>query len=522
MDNILTSFLKALHIKYTQSYAINLYEKHPHKYDLYGISKMLEEYKIPNVSIKIAKEDIRFISPPFIAHIGTDFVIVKKITKEKINYLWNNKSITISKKQFLDLWSGVLLLAEPTSASIEPEYRIHFFKQTLNKIQTVLLIIIPIISFSWLFTMQKIEFTHTLLLLCYAIGTLVSLLLLQKQVYLHGKYADKICSLFKQKDCNNVLNSHAAKLFNWLSWSEIGLGYFISNIFIIILFPEFISCMAFINVCALPYVFWSIWYQYKVVRQWCILCLIIQGIIITTFFIVLHGEISQFSNLKIINFTNTGIIYLFFILLTNKISSWISKYKKSVNENKELNFIKNSVNVFKVLLKKQPYYPISNKDSNILFGNSNSTMRISVLTNPHCEPCARMHIEIEKLLQKAGDKLCIQYIFSSFNNSLLKSNYFLVAVYRNESINKTMQIYHQWYTKEKYNANSYMQRFHYKINDDSIKEEIQRHNMWKDKYKLSATPTILVNGYLLPKQYKIIDLLEFIDLTLDDEGTRIQ
>lgn len=48
MNNILISFLKTLHMKHTSAYAEKLYEEYPHKYNLYGLSKMLEEYGITN------------------------------------------------------------------------------------------------------------------------------------------------------------------------------------------------------------------------------------------------------------------------------------------------------------------------------------------------------------------------------------------------------------------------------------------------------------------------------------------
>ena len=47
MNNILISFLKTLHMKHTSAYAEKLYEEYPHKYNLYGLSKMLEEYPMP-------------------------------------------------------------------------------------------------------------------------------------------------------------------------------------------------------------------------------------------------------------------------------------------------------------------------------------------------------------------------------------------------------------------------------------------------------------------------------------------
>ena len=112
------------------------------------------------------------------------------------------------------------------------------------------------------------------LFLLYVIGALTSLLLVQKQIYTHGQYADKICSLFKQKDCNNVLESDAAKVFGWISWSEIGLGYFLSNLLLMAACPALIPYLILINLLALTYTIWSVWYQYKVVKQWCMLCMV--------------------------------------------------------------------------------------------------------------------------------------------------------------------------------------------------------------------------------------------------------
>lgn len=42
-------------------------------------------------------------------------------------------------------------------------------------------------------------------------------------------------------------------------------------------------------------------------------------------------------------------------------------------------------------------------------------------------------------------------------------------------------------------------------------EELKRHNEWKETNKLSATPTILVKGYVLPDHYQIEDMAEFVD-----------
>ena len=79
-------------------------------------------------------------------------------------------------------------------------------------------------------------------------GAGVSFLLLLKQGKVQSEYTDKICSLFKQGDCNSVLESDAAKLWGMFSWSEIGLGYFISSLTLVVFYPQW---MPYFNACQL-------------------------------------------------------------------------------------------------------------------------------------------------------------------------------------------------------------------------------------------------------------------------------
>lgn len=57
-----------------------------------------------------------------------------------------------------------------------------------------------------------------------------------------------------------------------------------------------------------------------------------------------------------------------------------------------------------------------------------------MFSNPHCEPCGRMHKRLRELQKKLEDKACIQYIFSSFGGDLDQSNKFLISAYQNNTI----------------------------------------------------------------------------------------
>ena len=87
-ENILVSFLALLNVKHTKEFSNKFYNEHPHKYNLFGLSKMLSDYGIEKIEDK--ENDLFNIELPFIAHIG-GFVAVYKLEHDKVHYIWNGK-----------------------------------------------------------------------------------------------------------------------------------------------------------------------------------------------------------------------------------------------------------------------------------------------------------------------------------------------------------------------------------------------------------------------------------------------
>jgi len=138
-QNTFTAFLTLLNVRHTNDFSNQYFNEHPHKYNLLGLSKMLSDYGIKNAGtrIKDKENDFSNIECPFIAHFSGDFVAVYKIdspqpTKREsglVHYIWNGKKIILPISQFIQSWSGVILLAETTPDSIEPDYREHRKKE---------------------------------------------------------------------------------------------------------------------------------------------------------------------------------------------------------------------------------------------------------------------------------------------------------------------------------------------------------------------------------------------------------
>lgn len=515
-QTILSGYLDLLNVKHTKKNADKLYNEHPYKYSLFGLSEMLSEYKTPNAGIEVLNKEsgIKELEAPFIAYIGNEFVLVYEKNDEQISYLWQGKLINIEIDYFKSIWSGIVLLAEADNESIEQNYTQNCRREWKSRVKILLLLMIvsSLLIYSCL---EAGVFSNVIKFLLFSfnfIGLYVCILLLMKQIHIQSQYADKICSFFKKSDCNNILESKDAKLWGIISWSEIGFGYFFSNLIILLWFPTLMEYSVLIGCCSLIFSFWSFWYQKVKVKQWCPLCLVVQLLFWLLFILYLIGGlITPVPLFSIESLFIIGCIYSISVLVVSFICPKLGGGSKMQNLVQQINSLRMRDEVMAAILKKQLYHKTDITNSKILFGNPQSNIWVTILTNPHCEPCGLMHRRVQTLLNKVGERICIQYIFSSFNEELEKSNKQLIAAYLNHTTEEVNAIFYNWFTEGKYRRDAFYQHFPQNLDDEDVKEEFESHNKWIEEVGFTATPTILVNGYMLPHNYRIEDVVYFVD-----------
>jgi hypothetical protein len=515
-DNVFTAALNVLQVKHTRDFSNEYFNRHPHKYNLFGISEMLFDYGVSNggVMIENKETDIHDIECPFVAHTGSDFVVVYKIDAHTVYYLWNGTKISIPVTEFIRTWSGAILLTETDSGSIEPGYKENRKKERVTIFQKTAVCVAGITMFGTLFFHQALYANPALSLLLpiHALGIYICYLLVKKQMRIQSRYADKICSFFSKKDCNNVLESGAAKLWNTFGWSEIGLGYFTANFLLLSFLPQSVSVLALINLFTLPYTFWSIWYQKTKAGQWCPLCLMIQALLWILFLTNLyygHIHFTEFTTIGLAGILFTGCLFTIFIIALNLIIPAIGKGEELEQVKQEINSLKANENIFRFLLEQQPAYETSPADSRILLGTKEARLQVTILTNPYCNPCARLHGQVNKLVNDSNGEVRIQYIFSSFNKNLEFAARYLIAAYLEKGQNEFGHIISGWFEKGKPLKEAFFSGLRLNMSNPEIESEFRRHKAWIERTRLNATPTIIVNGYKLPDNYKIEDLKYF-------------
>ncbi|WP_456088677.1 vitamin K epoxide reductase family protein [Parabacteroides sp.] len=499
--------LKCLNIKFTHNYATLLYESNPYKDTLYGFSQVCTLYGIENEPIKIDPIDSLQVETPFIAHLYGDFAVIKAIKENGVSYYAKGRTGYLTKDEYLKSFSGVLLAVEKTDQSVEPDFKKHRTESLLKKAKIISLIFILMVLIVWREIYMRADWNVWLILsfILNIVGLAFSFSLLRKQLDMNDNLSDLICTSFKQADCSAVLHSKASKFFGVISWGEIGFGYFVSNL-IVLSFPSWVHYYVLFNLLALPYTLWSVWYQKVRLRRWCVLCLGVQ--------IVLWGiSIVNWFSIQLIMaefdfclWVALSLIYVFFIVSVSLCCDAYHSLQVSKFNQAKANRIKYNQTVFEGLLKKSNYYEIDASVSNIYWGNREAVHTITIISNPYCGPCSALHTQILQtplLLQHFR----FQYVFTSFDNTVVPVCYFLIAAYQLLTISDFLHILGQWYTHGKYDANTFMQTYGFDYMDTNVEILYNRQLQFVKDYKISKTPTVLFDGFELTEGYEMKDLV---------------
>lgn len=289
---IFSDFLKALGVPHTGTAADAAFRNMNFK-SLFGFSRLLDSYNIPNTAVKVAdKSDLAKIPVPFLAQEGTGFVIVTDVDDHgMVDYIYYHGRKQRDVAEFTRRWSGVALMAYPDDKSREPHYtRNHIMEIAENaKVWILVLCCAALFVYGAVTAGLFSNLSTIFLLLIDLAGIYITFQLLFKSLHIHVKTADRICGVMQTHGCDTVLEQKASKFFGLFGWAEVGVGYFTVSLVTLLAFPEMIRWLALCNGCCLPFTVWSISYQKFRLHTWCTLCVITQLLLWLSFFCYLFG-----------------------------------------------------------------------------------------------------------------------------------------------------------------------------------------------------------------------------------------
>nr|WP_301922669.1 thioredoxin domain-containing protein [Ferruginibacter sp.] len=315
-----------------------------------------------------------------------------------------------------------------------------------------------------------------------------------------------------------MLSGKQAKVFSWLSWSEVGFFYFTGSLLALLFagssITNTVGILAWISILALPYTLFSIYYQWQVAKQWCVLCLAVQALLLLgAINIIANNFLFPLPQFSVLIIACCLLLFAFPATIWYTLKPYVLRLQESKNTKREYLRIKFNVEIFDTLLKKQKVLMLSADGLGIDIGNPAATNTIIKVCNPYCGPCAKAHEKIEALLEH-NDNVKMKIIFTTSTKETdpaIKPTRHLIAIAENtHDQQKLKQSLDDWYLPDKKDYDLFAAK--YPMNGELLQQgnKIEAMEKWCNEIKVVFTPTFFLNGYQLPDAYSIEDLQYFL------------
>ncbi|WP_435354241.1 vitamin K epoxide reductase family protein [Emticicia sp. SJ17W-69] len=505
-------YLKAIGAKVTEETVEETLKNHPDYPSLLAASDALDEWHIENVAIRVKPEQLAELPVPFLTYLHINqgiFALVKSVKDDAIEWVHTKEGFKREKtNDFLKKWDGVVLMAETNTESGEKNFIENRKKEILNNLRIPLLLIgASLLTISLFYHNFAADWHYNALLLTKFTGIIVSGLLLWQSIDKNNPFIKNLCQAGGKANCNAILSSNAAQVTSWLSWSEVGFFYFTSGFIALLINPYSMFLLWALGATALFYTCWSIYYQAFVAKQWCTLCLTVQLLFVVEFLL----NVNYLSELRIqlVSLTYGDFIaslqgFSGVVLVWVFIKPFLQKSQQVAPLKNDLKRFQNNPNLFLSLLHKQDEMPFVPKNmSTILVGNPDAEHTLTMVTNPFCQPCAKTHKTIERLLETT-ENLNVQVIFLANNKDDDKRGIVarsILSLPKNQQANAL----HEWYLNEERNIEKWQKALEI-IEDKKASNIIEYHMTWCEMAKIVGTPTLYLDGFKMPELYRLEDL----------------
>jgi len=514
---VLSHLVAALDIPLTRKTLSDELKKHPNFASLLSLSDVLTNWNVPNAAYQIDFDDLpKEIDGEFIAVTSKNkFLLVNKIDDKKVlvsNEVWKKHVLDI--KEFKNMYGGMVLIAEKDETSGDLNYTAKHRKEIVDNLRLpVVVVTTAVLLFSWLFLKSSyfvsFNIQIALLTLFKTLGLITAVLLIIQSIDTNNPLIQKLCGSDKTKSCNAILSSKSAKVTDELSWSEVGLFYF-SGTWLVLLFnsdsPSVLFWLALLNLVSLPYTFYSIYYQFKIAKQWCKLCCTVQVLLWLEFF----SFLPSLSNGLI--FPDLGRSLSIVSGIAAPILGWIL-IKPYLLLSREIQPLKGQLRLFKYdkelfnsRLAKEPRHPLINDEDAFIFGNKNAETTITIVSNPYCSLCTGMHYELKQKLQTSDNiKVQILFIVGTDDEDARKVVSHMVKLKLSGNDALMHEAIDNWYEGDKGYTKWHLA---HKAPDENIDTNaiINAQKKWSDMTVTYETPTVFINGVRLPHPYQFSDL----------------
>lgn len=514
MEKIISEFLQSIKIPVSERYVRKIIASHPDFPSLLSIADTLQRLGINHAVGRIEKETLVDLPYPYLLPIDKgrgDILLIK------------SKQDLVKHKNDLEQWSGIVLQAEPPKKTIDNTNHELFLKERRSRQYAIALLALLAILLLFPFVSSFSGLAFTLLITSLA-GAVMGYFIFAKEVGVTYTLVDAFCNPGKAaiNSCDTILKADISLL--GIKFSDAVLTYFIFQALalgFVQALPQanisFITVLAWLSVVTLPIMLFSLYYQYFVAKAWCRLCLMVVGILAIQLFVFamdyfnssayLPGNVSFAS--AIVLAVLFAVIGLAVLLIKSMIEHGNQLSAVGANGNR----VKHNARVFTYLLEQQKRIDDRPFEKEMRVGSPAAPIQITMVSNLYCNPCKLKHAVVDQLVAMYPDKVSVTLRFVKSGKDVGSVGqllgYWHQAIHGKEGeFQNTADLMHDWF--EIWDLQKFIKKYPLIPNDAEVEKLETQHYAWIADTEVNQTPTFFINGYGMPKEYLIDDLLAMI------------
>jgi len=525
MEKTVSSYLQRLNIPVSDRYCKKRIASHPDYPSILAVADTLQQLGIPHTVARSNKENLNELPLPVLLHLDT--------AGGSLLPVFDAKDLEDSGEK-LNHWSGVLIKAEPTTEiadkenkkALDEEKRFKILSSSLIFAAAGLVAILLLLSFSWL---------HVLLIATTLAGVGTGYVLFAKDLGITYRAVESFCNSGTGAGCGKVLRSEEGKLFGFITFSDITLGYFVAQLVAIGLFVPLwsssvlLSVLGWMSILAVPIIGYSLWLQAVKIKEWCRLCLVVSGILALQASIFGYLFYSGWINPMAFALQDAVMVLLLFGLVGLSLlllKQTVQQKNRAVQNEMAAVRLKNSPEVFTSLLFRQRQADTSPLEHDFLIGRPDAPVKLTIAVNLFCGPCKNELEQAKELLRIYPGQVSVSLRFlksgdKGVSSGLLLKTWLGSLKQRNNGLPEGQALIEAWYETmdvEKF-ADSYP--LNGAVLDKEAEEYSRAHYGWIKQAGITKTPTTFMNGYELPAAYRVKDLASLIPGLTDAFGNPI-
>lgn len=528
--------LKTIGIRATLYNVRQTLKSHPDFPSLLSIAESLPEWGVDIEAVKGTINELLKEEVPGIAHLKNNtFVVIEELNKERVTFFDALKgNITCSPDFFAEVWSGAFLRVKAVEKTEEENFRKHKKKEIQNILQKFSIFFgLPLLAIiTFLFGSAKTQEIGTFPFIfgLKLLGFFLCLSVAFKDSF-KIPFLDHLCTNGEKNNCQKVLKSPASRIFGF-PIADIGIIYFWGGLsaLLFMLYMEEPSPMLFliavINLSALPYTVFSIYYQAFVVRSWCWTCVSIQILLWIEFYFLksfLLKENITYLRPTLVSFL---VVFLLTAFFWSALKRMITLESQTQKLQLELNRSKRNPLFIQVQLAEAPKIDMEDFPQEVEIGSKNARFVLTQVMNPLCGNCWETFRQMKKLVRLSNGhiKSRLRFLIGNTENGAsspgLKLAHDLTVFLIAKALDKKQDELFKCFSElEDIETLADLKSITRKWDNfalreremlEKAKEILKSHSDWAIRNSIKVTPKVYLNGTMIPNELQIEDLKIFL------------